>query len=253
LLAGLALAAALNVKLIPIVLVLPLAAVCRDRRVFVRYGLGLSTAVVPFALALASFTPDQRAHFFVNVFGYKSYPEWWGIELFTRTLLAATTRTLPKLSTAILQLHDSYFVAGGKILVALSGVLALWSRWGAWSALARGDSTRQDRLPNAYALSAVAYSCFVLLGPGFGVQYLGCLLAPFLALSLGGGTRVALASALTTSVIYLHFLVSWSPMSSEHMPFPADFAGVSLLTWSVIAVQAVRALYRVRAPALPRA
>lgn len=233
--AGLLLAAAINIKLIPIMIVLPLAAVCRDWRVFVRYGAGLSLAPLPFGLTLLNFTADQRAHFMANVFGYKSYPEWWGVESLTRNVLRATQFSLPKLAAAIQWAHDLYFIQGGKILLLLTGLLGVWARYGA------------RKPPNGYALVAVAYSIFVLLGPGWGVQYLACLLAPFVAFSLRSGFQVALFSAIQACLIYLVFLVSWSPMSSEHMPFPGELAGVSAIVWAALLVQAYRALRHVRA------
>src|SRR5690606_23081591 len=47
--AGVALGAALNVKLIPVLLALPLASSCSNRRDFVRYVLGGSLGAIPFA------------------------------------------------------------------------------------------------------------------------------------------------------------------------------------------------------------
>ncbi len=229
-LAGLMLALALNVKLIPILLVLPLAAACRSRRVLLRYAAGLSLALVPFGLALATFSANERSHFIANVFGYNSFPEWWGIELITRTILASVGRSLPNLTAPISSFHDFYLRVGAKVLIALTGALALWARFGA------------RKPPNAYALSAIAYSILLVLGPGWGVQYMGCLVAPFLAFSLSSGFVVSLATGTMASVVYLHFVSRWEPVVTEHRLLPVDFSGISAVTWAVIALCAVRAL-----------
>jgi hypothetical protein len=229
-LAGAMLALALNVKLIPILIVLPLAACFRDLRALLRYGAGLSLAVLSFGVALLTFAPDEQAHFVQNVFGYKSYPEFWGVELLARTLRAATWRALPELATTLEGVRDAYFAVGGKLLVLLTGVFALWLRFIA------------PPKANAYAVVGVAFSMFLLFSPGWGVQYFGCLLAPFLAVRLRSGLAVALATGAMATLIYLHFVNRWSPISSEHMPFPADFAGLSAMVWIVIAVHALKLL-----------
>jgi hypothetical protein len=228
-LAGLLLGLALNVKLIPVVLVLPLAALCGSPRKTLEYGLGLSTAALPYVWAFRCLAPDEQHAFISGIFGYKSYPDVWGVELVIRTLLLAT-KHLPLISAYIHNLRDAYYLQAGKVLVAMTGVLAGWILY------------RRRNPPTTYAVSAAAYSIFLLLAPSFAVQYLISVLPSFLAWRLRSGIAVGIATSVQAAMTYAQFVTSWSPLATNHTGTLDICAGLSVVTWIVIANQACKTL-----------
>ncbi len=239
LLAGLALGAALNVKLIPLLLVLPLATAARSWQSFGRYALGGFFGCLPYLVALLAFSTTERQSFLHNVFGYRSFPEYWGIELIVRTVVTATHDGLSGLADSARHLGDWYLRKGGRVLLSLSMLFSAWQ-----------VSTVRWRL-DAYRLTSVVFAGFLLLASGFGVQYVGCVVAPLLACTIRGGLVASTLLGLLILAIYVDFVVVWSPVFSSHGPFPADFSGLSALAWVALLLVVVR-LFGTAAPASER-
>jgi len=72
LLAGLALATSLNVKVIPVLLLLPLASRCTSWRDLRRFIGGAVVGSLPFLWAILTFSDEGRSHFLSNIFLYHS-------------------------------------------------------------------------------------------------------------------------------------------------------------------------------------
>ena len=78
LLSGLALAVALNVKILPLLLVPPLLAQCRSRREVLRFSLGAAAGIVPFLPFLLTVPGDM----YRNMLAYNSLQLEWGLYTF---------------------------------------------------------------------------------------------------------------------------------------------------------------------------
>lgn len=146
--AALALGAAMNVKLIPALLVLPLLACCRSRREAMRWLAGLALMAGPSVVMLA-LSPDDYAR---KVIGYGSSPEHWGVGFALIELSNVPAWQRPA-DTALLWYNDygKYLIAG--CVVALSAAQVAGRRW------------------DAYEVSAIALLLFLVLASGFAVQY----------------------------------------------------------------------------------
>lgn len=146
--AGLALGAAINVKLIPVLLVGPLLLSCRDRKEAWRFVSGLALAAIPFLPVLFYAGPD----FFRHAVAYNSGVNRWGINYFL--LLGKETPAWTATSGG----PAAWYHGNGRYL--LFGLIALWAAaartWSRW---------------NRYEIAAVTLALFLVFTPGFGVQY----------------------------------------------------------------------------------
>jgi hypothetical protein len=231
--AGLVLGAALNVKLIPVLVVLPLAAGLRSLRALFRYGVGLGLALVPFAWFVISLGPRQQAAFILNVFGYTSYQEYWGLELFVRAITAAFATSAPAIAWAAADFEWLYAAQGARVLLLVTAALALWQ------ALARHPGL------DAYAMAALSFCLFLVLASGFGVQYLGVVVPLLMARHIEEGFSVATMAGVFIGLIYASFVQTWTPIFSQHTYFSAAFAAPSLITWWLL-VRSCRHIWRAR-------
>lgn len=204
--AGLALAGAFNVKLIPIFLVPVLAARWRDRGVAGRFAAGLSVGGLPF-LALADLAPVL----YRNVFAYDSSQHRWGLSWLLSWSGAAS---------------DFYHSAGRYVLALGAVELALL----AWA-----------RARNAYLLGAMTLSGFLVMTPGFGMQYLIYPLAVLLVASPRFGALYAIIGGAWVVVVYASFLGPlWPPRAVFTGPLPAPLLG--LAAWLVLGAFVVQGL-----------
>jgi hypothetical protein len=227
---GFALGAAVNVKLIPVLIGLPLASRCRDRRELIRFVLGGLCAMTPFAVLLLVMSSAERRAFIQNVFLYRSLLEPWGAELVARVFVVASEKSVPALSLWIREAADSYSLSSGSILLVISAGIAAWQLWFA------------RRKLDAYALTTLGFASFLMFGGGFGVQYLGCVIAPLLACTLTHGALVSAILGVTAFFIYFYFVVQWSPVYSEHYFIPPEFGALSVLCWLALASAALHLL-----------
>lgn len=149
--AGLALATAINVKLIPVLLIPGLLLSLRTRRDALRFLAGLAVGVLPFVPVLLT----VGSSFYENALAYGSRPDKWGISFF---LLPSADDVDPAGVPAAAAYHA---YAKYPVLVLLVG----------WAVAAR-RLRRWDR----YEVAAVTLALFLVLAPGFGVQYTVVLL-----------------------------------------------------------------------------
>lgn len=207
--AGALVALACNIKLIPILAVPFLLVAIKRIGDLTSFIIGLLALLVPLVIFLIV-TPSALH----NVVGYGSNAEPWGL------LLASLLLPVP------LSLVRSFARN-----VALTGLMmavgAAWYRYG------------------KYALSLrpieavfISMSLFLLLAPGFGVQY--CLY-PLPGLILCAPQR-AIAWSLATGAflvtVYLKFIVSWSPVLGMHTgPFAFyDCVVLGIVSWLMLLV-----------------
>ena len=218
--AGLALACAVGIKIVPLLIGPLFLIVLRERRARLRFrGACVAGATVIFGPALAV----NGWPFVQQVFGYTGFVRAWGIPLLAHVLQATTGVQVPL----------------GWLPFALVGALAvLW-----W--FSRNAATEQ--LP---ALIATTYLIVLFLAPGFGVQYLYWPL-PFLVFALP--RRAAFAFHALVSVYVFALYTAWSGgwpwwfADSPGSPQVAELLSKgSLVVWGVIGVAAVVALYVAR-------
>ena len=233
LLAGLLLGAALEVKLIPMLVVLPLAACCRDLKSFVRYSLGVGIALLPFAWIVLNLNARDQTSFARNVFGYTSYREFWGLELVLKALSAATLTSAPEVARYVEMAGALWGELGSKILLCLTTFLAA------------NHAIRRYPGLDAYALATLAFCLFLVLASGFGVQYMGAVAPLLFACRIRDGFAVTTSSGLFIGLIYASFVLTWTPIFGQHGYFSAAFAVPSFITWCVIA-RATSRIWRTR-------
>jgi hypothetical protein len=219
-LAGLALAASLEVKLIPLVL-LPLFAVgAPSGRALARFALALGAGLLPFLPPALEAGGDM----YRNMLAYNSLPDAWGLNALPQ--LAAGT---PELAGPELAAQE-VLLAGGRYAI-LGGVcaLALASRW------RLGLSMREQ--------AAVAFAWFLFFAPGFGVQYVVYVALSLLAVDLAWGVLWGLVSGLFIGALYASFLVPepyW--FSSFRGPFPGWTPELGLVAWAGLGIWLARHL-----------
>jgi hypothetical protein len=233
LLAGFVLGLSLHVKLIPLLVVLPLAACCRDRRALLRYLLGGACALLPLPAIVLSFQAEDRSAFVSNVFGYTSYREFWGLELLVRALTAATEGSLPGSALVFESWGQLYAAHGSKVLLAITGLLAL-----------RHGLRRYGGI-DAYAMAALCLCLFLVLASGFGVQYLGAAAPLLFACRVRDAIAVSSSCGLFIGLIYVSFVRTWSPIFSQHSYFSPAFAVPSFIAWWLL-LRAAERIWRTR-------
>jgi hypothetical protein len=225
--AGLALGAALNVKLIPVPLVLVLGLQARSGRAIARYAAGLGMAALPF-LPVLLLVP--RA-FLRNAIAYNSLASPWGLVAF----LQAAGDT-PRFA-AVAARAFALFRADGRYLVLLGpAALALVGRRQGWS---------------AQRLSALSLALFLVVTPGFSVHYLVYPLPMIFAISLAAGTLYSALAGLTALSCYVAFWTGAVPWFSDFQLVPPPLAvRLGVATWTVL-VGLVVWLTRTGRPARP--
>ena len=96
---------------------------------------------------------------------------------------------------------------------------------------------------DSYELVFLGFAAFLVLAPGFGVQYVGCVVAPLIAMNIRKGIDVATATGLLITAVYATFTASWSMPHSMHAPIPARFTPLALLAWGSV-IWAAKDLWR---------
>jgi hypothetical protein len=193
---GVALAAAINVKLIPVLLVPCFVLRYRRWREVRHFVAGLSLGVLPFIPIFLV----AGAAFYRNAVAYRSLVDRWGIHFL-----------LPQASSL-------YQTWGPKLVVVTSLALA---------ALA----ARSERF-SRYELGAVMLALFLFLAPGFGVQYTVVAVPLLFAVRVGLASGYSLLAGLFCLGVYWHFWDGKIPATSyftESFPLPAALFG--LLAW----------------------
>jgi hypothetical protein len=212
--AGLLLAAALNVKLIPLIVVPAFLLNCPSRRALLRFSVALGVGVLPF-LPPALQVPEAM---YRNMLAYNSSPDDWGFNA-----LFNMAKRWPAWHAAAIA-GQAVFVATGRYLI-LGGVLAV--------AMA---SRRRWRLSMCQQL-AVAFALFMFFAPGFGVQYMVFVVVPLIAVAAPWGVFFGVSSGLFIGSLYVAFLVPdpiW--FSRFRAPFPARPVPIGLVAWAGLGV-----------------
>jgi Gpi18-like mannosyltransferase len=224
-LGGLALGAAINVKLIPLLLIPALFSLCSNWREARRLVYGLAIAALPFLPLLAA--PEAL---YRNMVAYVPSIGRWGVGYF----LLDFSNT-PRFSDVGYHLMRDYLKVGRLAIVVAVGVVTIASwrtkRW------------------NAYELCLIVYSIFLVLAPGFGTQYLIVVLPLLLVVSISRAWTYSISGGLFLLLMY------WSSLVSERLPLltflspsqEAPPAGglFGLLAWWVLLTTAVTLVFRV--------
>ncbi len=179
-LSGFALGAALNVKLIPGILIVPLLLSLKPRQMW-KFGVALALCALPFVpIFLGPWLAFKR-----NAIDYNSSPARWGVGLLISTLDGSL---FPFLGPA-----RDLSVALGKPLISGSPLVLGVLNW-------------RFRIFTRTELCALALSAFLVFAPGFGVQYLVYPTAFLVASRARGAFTYVYLAGLCAFLIYFGFL-----------------------------------------------
>ena len=226
--AGVALAGAVNVKLIPVLLIPPLLAICRTRRDAILFLTGCAAGAIPLLVAWIGTGPAFAQH----VLAYSPRANRWGIAFVLYELyLNEPTRRVA------LDLMRFYFETGRWFILASVAMLSFF----AW----------RRRKWNAYELGALTLSIFLLLTPGFGLQYMVIVVPLLLAVSLAAGTIYGLISGAFLAVAYASVWTGTVPLYSFFDgPIERSAALIGAAAWLLLALLCARLV--VEPPRPPR-
>jgi hypothetical protein len=213
-LGGLALGAAINIKLIPLVLIIPMLGAYRDPRLAARFLAGLALSALPFLIPLIG----AGASFLANAISYTSVPSYWGVNVFLREL-----SRLPRFSGWATPITEQFHHIGRWIVILAIVLVTLVMRRRATSA-------------NRYATCAISAAIFLILAPGFGMQY---AVFPIPLMMVAAPLFGMLYGTLAGLGLFFIYWLGWSgtvPLAST-LGVPDD-AGPAvqfgLLAWAVL-------------------
>jgi hypothetical protein len=210
--AGAALAAAINIKLIPVLLVPAAISLCRTRRDIARLIAGLSIGVFPFIPLLL--IPAARQH----IFAYNPPVSEWGIAMILHAIFQVRS-----LSHSAHELMQLYLQVGRWIIPAAVVGLALVSI--------------SKRKWTAFQLGAMVFAMFLVLAPGFGPQYLVMIVPMLLAVTLTQSWIYALAAGTFLAMSYISRLVAYElPLRTLFPPNSPTPPGAifGLMAWATL-------------------
>ena len=245
-LGGLALAAAINVKLTPVLLIPPLLLWHQCLKSAAKFILGLAVGALPF---VPVFFFAGKA-FYANAIAYKSNPDNWGITYLLMRFdhppdglyeFVATDHPLARV----------YFNFGRYGVLALIGAWAVFARLrgrkgAASSTLSHRNGLRsKEPAYDTYTLAAVTLSIFLFFTPGFGVQYTVMVLPLLFAIWPGMANAYGLAAGLFIGIIY------WAHWPGHHWPPDSQFKGMcpwpsplyGLVAWGLLGYFMLRAVF----------
>ena len=212
-LSGVALAAALNVKLMPIFLIPPLLAQCRSLRELLRLTAGLALVILPY---LAFLVTSARA-MYANMLEYNSLQAEWGLMAFF--LHAAKTPAFAEYAVKLREL----FVPNARYVILLAVIV--------FSVIAA-----YRRRTTSYDLGALAWALFLVLTPGYGVQYSICVLPLLFAADVKRAVLYSLSAGAMLFFMYTARLSYVIPLYAEvqNNPFPPAAVLFGVLAWCVL-------------------
>lgn len=214
---GAALAAAINVKLIPLLLIPALLSQYRLRKNCLKFSAGLSVGILPFLPLAMAIGPTLYG----NVLQYNSLFEWWGLPVFLKAF-EKLSRPVSQPLADWLSLAAEHYRHVGRYLIVFSIV-----------AVCVLGSTR--RRLGRYDLATVSISFFLILAPGFGVQYVVYAVPFIFVQSTRWGALYASVAGVYIGLVYYHFLVDYAPLASAHtLPYPRIYAIPATITWGVL-------------------
>jgi len=209
---GLALALALNVKIIPLLIVPCLVLSLRSRRHLAHWTMGLALGIIPYIPFLMTVAKYMKQ----NMISYNSNPDNWGILAFLNAGLS-----YPAFAVKAAEARAVYLSIGRYIVIGLIAAMSLAGRLlQRWS---------------RYELAAISYAIFLVFAPGFGVQYT-IILAPLLfAVSIALGWMYAtLAGFFIGSVYYAFLTIDDAPRSVFTTSYPVPTVLVGVLAWGYL-------------------
>ena len=245
-LAGLALAAAINVKLTPVLLIPPMLLWHRDWKSAAKFVTALLLGALPFVPVLM-----KAGHaFYANAIAYKSNPDAWGITWLLMHF-GKPIGVLNEFVPADHRLASAWFDCGRYVVLAL---ICCWALL-VWRARRAGKPTETSTVgvhgnshcgsPDAYTVAAVTLAIFLFFTPGFGVQYLVMIVPLMFAVWPAMANAYGLVAGLFIGMVYWaqwpgH---SWPPDSQFKgmYPWPSPVYGLvawGMLGWFIIRVVA---------------
>ena len=208
---GIALGAAINVKLIPVFLIPPLLASLRNRREVIQFLGALALCALPFAPLFIAIGPE----FYRNALAYKPGPDRWGLML-PMTWSGSHPPTYAK--DPVLMFFSDY----GRFLL-----LALVVAWSVVAARLR----RWSR----YEVAAGTYAIFLVVATGFGVQYTVVVAPLMFAASKRFGTYYSALAGLFLFFVYGYYWEGEFPLGSMFRGyFPNVAALVGIPVWLIL-------------------
>lgn len=212
-LAGLVLAAALNVKLIPLVLVPLFVIAAPSWSAFARFSLALSIGIVPYVPSAL----EAGAAMYRNMIAYNSSADEWGfMALLNDAERAPATRGIATpLRQAVLFL-GRYLIMGSAFALALASRLRLRL------------SMREQ--------VALMSGLFMFLAPGFGIQYVAFVAPLLMAVNITAGVFWGVSSGLFAGALYYLFRQPSQPgepwYSAFSVPFPGWAPELGVVAWA---------------------
>jgi len=221
-LGGLALAGSINVKLIGLLMIPVLLSSVRTWRDVQRLLAGLALGVIPFL----PFILFHWATFSSHVIGYRPMPNYWGITLFL-TGLQQTARW----ASVGPWLASDYTKLGVRLILAAPVVLGLFN-WN-WTTRQRRWSARQ--------MAAIVYALFLVLTPGFGIQYTVYPVLVLFAASPARAAAYALAGGAYVVLVYFSLWTGTFPAFSDfNAAYPIAPQGLGYIAWASLAHAAIQ-------------
>lgn len=207
---GFALGAAINVKIIPALLIPAMLVNYRERGRLAKFVAGLIVWVIPFIPPLVLIGKP----FVTHIFAYNSLLDRWGINFF----LLFGPRVYFEGHSRAQRLAIWYYFHGKYVIIA--AVIA-------WAVLAR-----LLKRWNRYELAAVTFILFLILTPGFGVQYtvLPGLLV-FAIRPMMGAIYGLLAGVFVVAAYWFNWTGTWPAMSQWTTLLPLHVAFLGLVVW----------------------
>jgi len=216
---GLSLAAALNVKLIPLLLIIPLLLQSRTRRQALAFLAALALGGVPFLPFLVS----AGEGFYRHAIAYNSIPDNWGIGFFLNS-----SEQNPRFAAAAARIAPIYHTYTRYLIMGACAILGAWGRRCRWS---------------AYRISFLCLATFLILTPGFGVQYTVYVVPLLFAINVRRALAYSFASGFFIFSVYVNFGMRGFPWRSEfsaNFPLPTSLFG--LVAWMVLIAIVAREL-----------
>jgi hypothetical protein len=218
---GLVLAAALNIKILPVLLIPLMLSQCRSWREFVKFSLGVSVAGLPYLpFVLADYHSVYK-----TIVGYNSQQLEWGIYTFLSyaNQHALITPHLGNLIPNFVNQGRFYFL--GSIL--LVSILAYY---------------RPRRF--GFHTGALPWAIFLVLTPGFGVQYSVSVLPLLFAADLRRATLYSVFTGAMLFCIYTAKMKLIIPLHAlvQYYPFPKLAVVFGILGWGVLVTYVIAAV-----------
>lgn len=212
LLAGLALGAAFNVKIVAVFAGPALLLFQRDRRSALRFLAGAASGLLPFVPVLLTIEPE----FYRNAIAYKSNVDHWGIPF---VLLAL--REIRHLTGAAMGAMDAYVDIGRYAIAVATLVIAALGRSRRW--------------PVSESL-AVTFALVLVLAQGFGVQYCIWVLPCLYVTSPRAAHAYSATAGAFLLLTYVHFWDGLFPaLTLFNSRYPVGSALFGFGAWLVLA------------------